>query len=204
MLNDHGVDRNDRLFQSTQIKPKRVAEGFVVAGQNLHRILEHCARIREAAKSGNDRDSGGWTHARPSLYLLRTGDNFTSLTGIVSGVIAKNKMLRISSRSPIASRVSDDAELPAPWWGAADRGFQTPRRSASRSWSAERSGYGTRKGTDGGRYDGSARPQASRRAAFQLHNRRLSRRCDTRRCQIHRDRRESKWCRSCAWSGIQA
>src|ERR1700723_1530179 len=128
MLNDHGVDRDDRLFQSTHIKPERVAEGFVVAGQNLHRILEHCARIREAAKSGNDRDSGGWTHARPSWYLLRTGDNFTSLTGIVSGATAKNKMLRISLRSPIASRVSDGAGWPAPCWGAADRATETLQR----------------------------------------------------------------------------
>src|SRR5580698_3613729 len=203
MLNNNGIDCNDRLFQATQVEPKCVAEDLIVTRQNLHGILEHRARICEAAQSGNDRNSGGWTHARPSQYSPRTVDDFMSFEGS-SEAIHNDKIFRISLRSLIASRVSDDAGLPAPWWGAADKEPQTLRRSASRSWSAERSGYGTRKGTDGGRYDGSARPRANRPVAFPLHNRRLSRRCDTRRCQIHLDQRESRWCRSCEWSGIQA
>src|ERR1700733_13221996 len=134
MLNDSGIDRDDRLFETTQIEPEGVAEGFVVAGQNLHGIAEHGARIRKAAPAGNngDRSSGG--HTQPSGCLAQTAGDFISFVGSDRQTIGKDKMLRISFRSPAASRVSDDAGLPESWWGAAGTGPQTLRRFASRSW----------------------------------------------------------------------
>jgi hypothetical protein len=59
VLNNSGIDRNDRFFETTQIEPECVAEDFVVAGQNLHGIAEHRARIRKAAKSGNNGNRSG-------------------------------------------------------------------------------------------------------------------------------------------------
>jgi hypothetical protein len=67
-----------------------------------------------------------------------------SLVGSGGGAIGKDKTLSISFRSPVASKVSDDAGWPLSWWGAADTEPQTLRPSPSRSWSTERSGYGTR------------------------------------------------------------
>jgi hypothetical protein len=59
VLNDSGIDGNDRLLETTYIEPECVAEGFVVPGQNRHGIAGHCGRIRKAAKSGNNWDRGG-------------------------------------------------------------------------------------------------------------------------------------------------
>jgi hypothetical protein len=56
VLNDSGIDGNDRLLETTQIEREWGAEGCVVPGQNLHGIAGHCARIRKAAKSGNNGD----------------------------------------------------------------------------------------------------------------------------------------------------
>src|SRR5580700_1089778 len=134
MLNHSGIDRNDRFFETTQIESECVAEGFSIAGQNLYGIAEHRARIRKAAKSGNNGDRGGRGHTRPSWYCPRTAGDFRSFAGCGGGAIGKDKMFRISFRSPVASRVSDDARLPESWWGAAYRERQTLRRSPSRSW----------------------------------------------------------------------
>jgi hypothetical protein len=56
VLNDSGIDGNDRFLETTQIEPERVTEDFVVPRQNLHGIAGHCAGIRKAAKSGNNGD----------------------------------------------------------------------------------------------------------------------------------------------------
>jgi hypothetical protein len=54
MLNDGRVDGNHRLLEATYMDPECVTEGFVVAGQNLHRIASHRARIRKAVKPGDN------------------------------------------------------------------------------------------------------------------------------------------------------
>ena len=69
VLNDSGIDGNDRLFETTQIEPECVAEGFGVLGQNLHRIAGHRARIRKGAKSGNNGDRRGRT-SYPAVLIL--------------------------------------------------------------------------------------------------------------------------------------
>jgi hypothetical protein len=56
VLNDGGIDGNHRGLETTNPEPERVAEDFVVPGQNLHGITGHGARIRKAAKSGDNGD----------------------------------------------------------------------------------------------------------------------------------------------------
>src|ERR1700693_6256824 len=115
------------------------------------------AIARESAKQRSRETTGtGMDELIPSRpdTCLEPEEISRHLQEVVAGPCAKDKTLRINFRSPVASRVSDDAGLPRSWWGSADRKPQTLRQSPSRSWSAEHSGYGTRKGTGGGRCDG--------------------------------------------------
>ena len=53
VLNDRRIDGDDSLFQAAQINPEGIAELLVVLRQNPHGIVEHRARVREAAQAGN-------------------------------------------------------------------------------------------------------------------------------------------------------
>jgi hypothetical protein len=59
MLNDSGIDGNDRLLDATQIEAECIAEGLVVLRQNLHGIAGHGGRIRKGAQAGDNRDRRG-------------------------------------------------------------------------------------------------------------------------------------------------
>src|SRR3984885_11961390 len=115
------------------------------------------AMARESAKQRNRETMGTGVGelipSRPDICLEPEEISCHSQE-VVARPRAKDKTLRISFRSPVASRVSDDAGLPRSWWGSADKRPQTLRQSPSQSWLAEHSGYGTRKGTGDGRCDG--------------------------------------------------
>src|ERR1700733_14717417 len=115
------------------------------------------AIARESAKQRNRETMGTGVDelipSRPDI-CLKPEEFPCPLYALVAGPCPKDKTLRISFPSPVASRVSDDAGLPRSWLGSADKRPQTLGQSPSQSWSAEHSGYGTRKGTGGGRCDG--------------------------------------------------
>src|ERR1700677_890521 len=83
-------------------------------------------RNREITGTGVDVDE--FIPSRPDT-CLEPQEISCHLLEVVAGPYAENKTLRISFRSPVASKVSDDGGLPPSWWGSADRKPQTLRRS---------------------------------------------------------------------------
>jgi hypothetical protein len=53
VLNDGGINGDDRLFNATEIKAEGVSEFLVVCLQDLHGIGGRRARIGEGTKAGN-------------------------------------------------------------------------------------------------------------------------------------------------------
>ncbi len=75
VLNDDGVDRDNRFLDATKIEPEGVAVKSYVLRENLYWIVGHRARIEEGAKSGYSWHALRQGHASLSARVSTTAGN---------------------------------------------------------------------------------------------------------------------------------
>src|SRR5579864_782740 len=75
VLNDDGIDGDNRFLDATKVEPEGVAMKSNVLRKNPYWIVGHRARIKEGAKSGDGRHAFRQGHASLSRPVSTTAGN---------------------------------------------------------------------------------------------------------------------------------